>query len=110
MFSFDLSVIDVVLAISVVVLGLLFLSQRKSNPAPAHESEAPLEDSEEKAPSTQASNDSGKCSHYFGYLRSRPKNIPIPDECFGCSKQLRCLFKNESDESARKHVTAEARN
>ena len=31
------------------------------------------------------------CPHKFGYLRTLPKNTPIPDECFGCSKILECL-------------------
>ena len=31
------------------------------------------------------------CSYKFGYLRTLPKNTPIPDECFGCPKILECL-------------------
>lgn len=31
------------------------------------------------------------CPHKFEYLRTLPKNTPIPDECFGCSKILECL-------------------
>ena len=33
-----------------------------------------------------------KCVHQFGYLEDMPKNTPIPDECFGCPKVLRCMF------------------
>jgi len=31
------------------------------------------------------------CPHKFKYLRTLPKNSPIPDECFGCPKILECL-------------------
>jgi hypothetical protein len=105
MFSFDISAIDVVLAIAVLVLGILFLSQRKNNTASVHEAETPLEGSKQEA-SRRTSNDSEKCPHFFGYLRNHPKTEPIPDECFGCYEQLRCLFQNESEESHREHVTA----
>lgn len=32
-----------------------------------------------------------KCQHYFGYLKKRPKNTPIPDECLTCDKMIECL-------------------
>ncbi|MEM2466082.1 MAG: hypothetical protein QXZ47_02160 [Candidatus Bathyarchaeia archaeon] len=32
-----------------------------------------------------------KCEHFFGYLRNRPKNTPIPDECLTCDKMIECL-------------------
>jgi len=31
------------------------------------------------------------CPHFFGFLKKRPKNIPIPDECLTCSKMIDCL-------------------
>jgi len=33
------------------------------------------------------------CLHQFGYLRTLPKNAPIPDECFGCQKIVECLVQ-----------------
>lgn len=35
------------------------------------------------------------CVHHFGYLRTFPKNSPIPDECFGCEKIVDCLVSNK---------------
>src|SRR3990170_5931600 len=35
------------------------------------------------------------CLHHFGYLRTFPKNSPIPDECFGCEKIVDCLVSNK---------------
>lgn len=31
------------------------------------------------------------CPFKFGYLKSLPKNKPIPDECFGCPQILECV-------------------
>jgi len=35
------------------------------------------------------------CLHHFGYLRTLPKNAPIPDECFGCQKIVECLVQSK---------------
>jgi DNA-directed RNA polymerase subunit RPC12/RpoP len=31
------------------------------------------------------------CAHDFGYLKRRPKNTPIPEECLTCSKMIECM-------------------
>lgn len=33
-----------------------------------------------------------KCPHHFGYLKTRPKDTPIPDACLTCQKMIQCLF------------------
>jgi len=38
------------------------------------------------------------CMHHFGYLRTLPKNAPIPDECFGCPKIVECLVNAKTQE------------
>ncbi|MGB9714609.1 MAG: hypothetical protein ACPLZC_06525 [Candidatus Bathyarchaeales archaeon] len=35
--------------------------------------------------------DDAKCNHFLGYLRRRPKDTPIPDECLTCEKMIECL-------------------
>ena len=42
-----------------------------------------------------------KCSHFFGYVKTLPKNTPIPDECLWCPSIVDCL-------SHEKRVEAEA--
>jgi len=34
-----------------------------------------------------------KCQHHFGYLKNRPKNTPIPDECLTCDRMIECLTR-----------------
>ena len=31
------------------------------------------------------------CSHHLGYLKQRPKNTPIPEECLTCTKMIECM-------------------
>lgn len=31
------------------------------------------------------------CKHFLGYLRKRPKNTPIPDECLTCERMVECF-------------------
>jgi DNA-directed RNA polymerase subunit RPC12/RpoP len=33
-----------------------------------------------------------KCKHFLGYLKKRPKDAPIPDECLTCDKMIECLL------------------
>jgi len=39
------------------------------------------------------------CPHFFGYVKSLPKNTPIPDECLGCSWIVECLTQTEKVEA-----------
>ena len=32
------------------------------------------------------------CAHSLGYLKRRPKNTPIPEECLTCSKMIDCMY------------------
>jgi len=32
-----------------------------------------------------------KCPHHFGYLSNLPKNTPILEECFFCSRIIECI-------------------
>ena len=46
----------------------------------------------EKVKKATAIEESGvKCMHFPGYLKKRPKNSPIPDECLICGKMVECL-------------------
>lgn len=39
-----------------------------------------------------AVDESVKCEHFMGYLKKRPKDTPIPDECLTCTKMVECLY------------------
>ena len=33
------------------------------------------------------------CMHHLGYLKRRPKNTPVPEECFTCNKMIDCMSR-----------------
>jgi len=109
MLSFDISAIDIVLLIAVIVLLLLSIQKRgqSSTPSqlPAQERdqlsekvETKSQNTKKKLPTTQSPKGFRGCAHDFGYLKNLPKNTPVPDECFGCPQVMRCLFANEQDQ------------
>jgi hypothetical protein len=110
MLSFDLSAIDIVLLVAVLILFLLHISKKPgaSRTESGFESnldkkrKIPLikkENSHVKKPKTssptQPNAESQNCAHEFGYLKDLPRNTPVPDECFGCPKVMQCLFPKE---------------
>jgi hypothetical protein len=53
-------------------------------------SEAPL-GALKKASKGGKNKDDGNCAHFLGYLKTRPKDVQIPDECLTCSRILKCM-------------------
>ena len=110
MLSFDISAIDIVLLVAVMVLIVLFITQQRGktvaeSPLPPPSLGENLEKLETRVKSKskehntrQSPLDFTKCIHDFGYLRNLPQNTPIPNECFGCPQVMRCLFPNEQDQ------------
>jgi hypothetical protein len=47
-----------------------------------------------KEPSARLENNV-ECKHFFGYLKTRPKDASIPDECLTCNKMIECLFSSK---------------
>lgn len=31
------------------------------------------------------------CPHYYGYLKTLPKDVAIPDECLACLRMVECI-------------------
>jgi len=71
---------------------------KQETPAPTYNESREIHKPEKITASTKTNSSSSKrdCIHHFGYLRSFPKNSPIPDECFGCEKIVDCLVNKKS--------------
>ena len=54
------------------------------------------EEKEKDAPETKSierpAPKSAECKHFLGYLKKRPKNTPISDECLTCDRMIECLL------------------
>jgi hypothetical protein len=107
MLSFDISAIDVALSVVILILFLLFVTQRKSESrieatqmtTSGKETQEEPEVRGQISVQTHSNKPSADgfqgCVHQFGHLRSMPKSTAVPEECFGCPKVLRCMFQNE---------------
>ena len=111
MLSFELSAIDLILVIAVVVLLILYITklstktsaeeklfvEQKDTPKKTAIEATMPEEKIKRLMSTrpQPQRDSAKCSYGFGYLRKLDKGASIPDECLGCSRIMECYSANE---------------
>lgn len=55
--------------------------------------------SKELSEAMQSKQTISDCSHHFGYLGTLPKNTPLPDECLGCPKIIKCLTRASTKKS-----------
>lgn len=59
----------------------------------------PMEDEEGEELHTEVKNETEggegvtRCEHFLGFLKNRPRDMAIPDECFTCNKMIECLTK-----------------
>lgn len=107
MLSFEISAIDIVLMVVMLVLLVLFVTRRKNQSVAEpqlginrhervpEEIEAREGTLEKSRLGKQQVDGFRECAHQFGHLRSMPEGNPVPDECHGCPKVLRCMFRNE---------------
>lgn len=107
MFSFDVSAIDIVLAVAVVVLFVLYVAKKPESTRAVSTTVKrvdTLQENQKAASGTPKSRknvraksqtDFRSCAHSFGYLRSLPRNTPVPDECLGCPTVVQCVFQDK---------------
>lgn len=106
MLSFELSAMDIVLLVAVLILLSLYVTKMREKPQNQLESKTEQQVVFKKSPKTKKEKKKTElqkeqpetdieCAHHFGYLRSLPPNTPVPDECFGCPKVMQCLFPSD---------------
>jgi len=116
MLSFELSAIDLILAVAVIILLVLYLTKSSAKPpveekllvenesspkepvteATMPEATVPEEEIEKPMPSQpQPKTGSATCPFGFGYLRKLDKDASIPDGCLGCSRIMECYSARE---------------
>lgn len=126
MFSLDPALVNVLLIAAVVTLSILFVvvlvkinpstetaqniqaeidadvdrpKAIETSPTPRHSvSEITKQEKTITPTRTEVVVRNNDCLHYYGYLRTLPKNTPIPDECLGCQRVVECLVKAKTQE------------
>lgn len=98
-FSFEVSAVDIVLAVAVIILFILHLTRSSAESSTRTESylagrnvqvhpRAQASSTEMRKPSGQT--DAWKCTHSYGYLGNLPKDASIPNECLTCPRVMEC--------------------
>ena len=109
MLSFELSVIDIVLIIAVAILLSFHITRTPKGSNVKSKSSVEMEKSLEKGKMkklvsktsetkksfTRLPEDSVKCPHHLGYLKTLPLGSSVPEECYSCSRMMQCLFSSE---------------
>jgi hypothetical protein len=105
MLSFDVSAIDVVLVVAVLILLSLYVTRKTGTPKTEPKQQIEMKHKVQENPQTTTKIVKSKtpqlqagfqsCVHHFGYLKGLEKNKAVPDECFGCPKVMQCLFPKE---------------
>jgi len=104
MLSFDISVIDIVLMLAIIVLLILYITKQSTKRVTKTQlsvpekkgAEKPSEavetqkSTEQKESQTRPQTDSLECPYHLGYLKKLPEETPIPDECFRCPRMVEC--------------------
>ena len=102
MISFELSAIDVVLTLAVIILLILYLkkspteSTAKTQPSFAKKVLEKERSTTVVSGKQEEKTDVWKCPHSFGYLGNLPKDASIPSECLTCPRVMECHSKGKS--------------
>ena len=96
MLSFELSAIDIILSISVVVLFIMYMIklptkkyEEKSFRQPKVTAAAP------KRPVATPQRDSAECPRGFGNIRMLGKDNSVSERCLGCYRIMECYSESE---------------
>jgi hypothetical protein len=109
MLSFEISAVDLVLFVAVIIVLLLYLKlstnfdwlnqmkRSQSLKTVDERTEEKDEVKDEKKMGMMVSLISGKCPYNFGYLRKLSDDVSIPTECLECARLLECRYEIISD-------------
>ena len=96
MLSFELSAIDIILTISVVVLFILFItkiSARNHEEIPFRQPKVNVAPPERPASIPQR--DYTECQRGFGNIRTLGKDNSVSEKCLGCYRLMECYSESE---------------
>jgi len=96
MLSFELSAIDIILTISVVVLLILYITKRTTinqKEKPSQQSTSSTVSSER--PAQMPHRDHTECPRGFGNIRKLGEDNSVSERCLGCYRIMECYSESE---------------
>ena len=114
MISFEISLIDIVLAMAIIILLLVHMGGARTEHTTGPElsqknwkediislvrkgKEESLRRIKKRKEFSFAPSPEGfvKCPNHFGYLKTLSLGNSAPEECYSCSRMMQCLLSNE---------------
>ena len=96
MISFELSAIDLVLVIAVIVLLILYLTKVSVNTfEPKYVSQSITADANQERRTLRSQIDVTECPRGFGNIKKFGGDKSISDRCLGCYRVMECYNENE---------------
>ena len=95
MLSFELSAIDLILGVSVIVLLILYMSKFSTKTLDLKPIKLPrVEDAVPERVTSNIQNDYTKCPRGFGNIRNLGLDNSVSERCLGCYKIMECYSEN----------------
>jgi len=79
------------------VLDVISTKPQKERKGVEGREEAPVKPSKVEEKDPKGGESPKGCSHHFGYLAHRPKDVSIPQECLTCPKVVECMLSASSN-------------
>ena len=96
MLSFELTAIDLILVVSVIVLLIMYMTKLSDkNPDVKSFRRPKVEDANPERVISHIQSDYTECPRGFGNIRKLGEDNSVSERCLGCYKIMECYSENE---------------
>ena len=96
MISFELTAIDLILVIAVIVLLILYLTKFSVKTLEPKSFRQPrVKDAKQERSALRAQSDYTECPRGFGNIKKLGEDNSVSERCLGCYKIMECYNENE---------------
>ncbi len=96
MLSFELSAIDIILVLAVLVLFILYWTKLSKIPEENLFRRSTAQKAKPKKITTNAQNGYTECPRGFGYIKNIENNGSVSERCLGCYRIMNCYGESEA--------------
>jgi len=95
MLGFELTAIDLILVIAVIVLLLLYWTKLSKNPEEQIFQTTITKNTSPKKIAPKPQSGYAECPRGFGYIKKIGENGSVPEKCLGCYRIMECYGEKE---------------
>ena len=94
MISFELTAIDLILVLTVIVLLILYMTKIAGTPSQKNFGQASQKVKKTQRAVSTPQQDKGKCPRGFGNIKGLDEDNSVSEECLGCYRIMECYSEN----------------